>query len=54
MMRVRGSSSSLSSGLSDEVAFQMSTTSLQPSSPRAKHITYFPESAAASSVEATW
>jgi len=54
MMRVRGSSSSLSSGLSDDVAFQMSTTSLHPSSLHAKHITYFPESAAAWSVGATW
>jgi len=52
MIRVRGSASSLSSGPSADVAFQMSAMSCQPSSPSAKHITYFPESAAASSVGA--
>jgi hypothetical protein len=53
MIRVRGSASSLSSAPSADVAFQMSTISCHPSWPRAKHITYLPESAAASSVGAT-
>jgi hypothetical protein len=54
VIRVRGSALSASSELSADVAFQISTIRCQPSSPRAKHITYLPESAAASSVAATW